>query len=113
MDAVKFLEARKRMCSELTCDYCPLNYGGACICFCKASSRFEDSKEIVRTVEEWVKNNPVKTRQSELLKVFPKAEMLDGVVQMCPKMMDTKFPCQVGKCSCIDCKKGYWFEEVE
>lgn len=65
MDAVKFLEIRKRMCSELACYECPLGYEEDGFMLCKAFTEHENFEEAVQIVEEWAKNNPVKTRQSE------------------------------------------------
>lgn len=111
MDAVKFLEERNRICNKYAeCSVCPL---WDKLSFCKISICNNRHKEAVQIVEEWAKNNPVKTRQSEFLKVFPRTFMLSGVIGLCPLDLDSDFPCQAGKCSCIDCKKGYWFEEVE
>lgn len=54
---------------------------------------------------------PKKTRQDELLELFPEAELVDSVINICPKHIDKNF----GRCaySCIKCHKDYWLQEVK
>ena len=56
-----------------------------------------------------------KTRQSEFLKAYPNARMKQDVIDICPKDVDKDFDdCKnysVG--CCLDCKRTYWFQEVE
>lgn len=77
--------------------------------------------------EQWAKEHPVKTRQSEFLKIFPCEDLVNedtGVLDI--------YPCNVGfiysngkfkakRCSadmcygniCDDCRKKFWLEEIE
>lgn len=82
MDALKFLEERKRMCEscydkEMECAYC------------EAAGDYEDClvgidnteffwstdawENAIKIVEKWSKEHPKKTRKSELLKNYSKA----------------------------------------
>lgn len=45
-------------------------------------------EETVSEVEQWAKDHPVKTRQSEFLKMFPNANTIDGVLTICPIAID-------------------------
>ena len=56
-----------------------------------------------------------KTRQSEFLKLFPRAlKDLNGVPRLCPQEVDLSFPCPriVKNNPCANCRKKYWLEEV-
>lgn len=75
-------------------------------------------KKRVEIVEKWGKENPVKTRKDELLKVFPYAPLTgDGVPKICPGNVDGKrytadktgYNCPD---SCLKCREKYWLEEV-
>lgn len=58
---------------------------------------------------------PKKTRQDEFLEMFPNAQMIESVVNICPKCIDGKSDrCANYTCiSCITCHKDYWLQEVE
>lgn len=51
-----------------------------------------------------------KTRQSEFLKMFPNAQMDDGVAAACPSRVDKNFNCCL---PCDDCRKDFWLAEAE
>lgn len=71
-----------------------------------------DAEEAVKIVEEWVEAHAVKTRQSELLKMYPKITMDEnGVVGMCPSNFDAS-ACKKSK-GCNDCRREFWLQEVE
>ena len=118
MDAVEFLKAKNRMCEAYSgCFDCPLgNDNGGCQAGV-AENQIVTEEELVQIVEKWAKEHPIKTRQSEFLKMFPNVKLdTNGIVliqpcyidvnlrysEMCNKMM-----------SCPDCRKAYWREEVE
>ena len=49
------------------------------------------AEEAVDAVERWANEHPVKTRQSELLKLFPNAKSDEtGVSYICPRMVHEK-----------------------
>ena len=90
MDAVKFVDAYIRMCSQgLDCEDCPL-YQSDEIDFCTAvpqkRSR-EGAEKVVQIVEQWAKEHPVKTRQSEFLKLFPDADIFNRKCECMPKQL--------------------------
>lgn len=74
---------------------------------------------MVAIVERWAKEHPRKTRQSELLKMFPRASMTaDGIIAFCPDSMDSEFECPRKTRDNIDpicgeCRRKYWLEEAE
>lgn len=78
----------------------------------------KDSEEMVNIADGWAKDHPVKTRktrQSELLKMFPDAQ-IDTYGAL------TIRPCSIekGLCSkcttlsdCVDCRREFWLKEIE
>lgn len=70
----------------------------------------DEANEIILN---WCKEHPAKTRQSEFLKMFPNARIIDGIIGNCPKHFDTAYACKVTKGTCRDCRKSYWLVEVE
>lgn len=117
MDAVEYLKMRRRMCDNNSdCDACPLvsyNDGeprtyGSC-----AKFEEEHPEQIVEIVEKWAAEHPIKTRQSELMKLFPNLERdVFGMCILCPRHFDTKFEC-VRFSNCQECCENYWLEEIE
>lgn len=114
MDAVEYLKMRKRMCKNIShCDNCPLgsyNDGEPRTC-----DKFEEAHpgQAVEIVEKWAAEHPIKTRQSELMKLFPNLERdVFGTCSVCPKQFDTKLECARFS-NCQECCENYWFEEIE
>lgn len=72
--------------------------------------RFEKTYNIV---EKWSDTHPVKTRQSEFLKMFPNAviDEDDGILCIRPCDIDERIGCTNGK-GCDDCYRKYWLAEV-
>ena len=105
MDAVKFLEERKRMAKsgELLPEI------GVDITY--------DSEKIVAIVEEWSAAHPRKTRQSVFLERWPEAELDKcGRLMLCPKLISADCRDRYGNCSnriCSDCRREFWMHEVE
>ena len=107
MDAVEFYKAFKRMCDKTDCKDCLLDQK------CRPSANVEP-EEVVELVEEWAKDHPVKTRQSEFLKMFPDARIWDDVIWLCPKYISYDYKPE-GNCyeiNCCDCKRKFWLAEV-
>lgn len=119
MDAVEFLKERKRMTDDcgISCYDCPLyekNNKKKTDC-----SGLEDKypETAVEIVEQWSREHPKKTRQSEFLKLFPDAKLdSNGISMIAPchieaNLRDSEM---CGKMtSCPECRKAYWGEEVE
>lgn len=107
MDAVEFLRARRKLCDDNVCgESCPLFY--CC----------DDDTEDIRirqvlTVEQWAKEHPVKTRQSEFLKMFPNAVVMTGGV-LCVRPCDVdntiKNLCKTTNCGV--CRRDFWLAEI-
>ena len=72
-------------------------------------------EETVLKVEQWAKGHPVKTRQSELLKLFPNLKIDDGVIAFCPGKflpeVEGEAYCKKHD-KCRECRKDYWLAEV-
>lgn len=104
MDAIEFVKQLRRM------------DGNAC----RKYSVFLDSpEEVVAEVEEWAKMNPIKTRQTEILKMFPEAYVsANGSLYLCPASVsaahrDENGNCKVRGLKCADCCREFWMKEVE
>lgn len=113
MDAVKFIEERKRMCYGHPCSGCPLfavhhlEYLPDCNEWC-----MNHPKASVTVVEKWAEEHPGKTRQSEFLKQWPNATVIDDYLRICPRDL-TGDTSNCGKTLCSNCKRKYWLQEVE
>ena len=110
MDAVEFLKAFGRLCNNYLCgDNCPL------IDSCDDVSD-DGYVRKVQIVEKWAKEHPVKTRQSEFLKMFPNASVgYNGTLVICPSQADTKAvtECVRSERNCDKCKRDFWLKEIK
>lgn len=117
MDTVEFIKQINRLCeAQEDCKDCPL-IGHACdvnTATIMSCYNIESVQKMVQIVEQWAKDNPIKTRQSEFLKMFPDAQ-IDTYGAL------TIRPCSIekGLCSkcttlsdCVDCRREYWLTEV-
>ena len=79
MDAVEYVKQRERMCDYyVNCGDCPA-------CDYEWCSSLNGSPKMVPIVEQWAKEHPVKTRQSEFFKQWPDAEIGDdGLPSVAP-----------------------------
>lgn len=113
MDAVEFLKERRRMCNAQDgCDTCPISI--ACgDYFVNHKYTRDNTNGMVATVEQWAKEHPAKTRQSEFLKHYPGARFFSGCLNACPMDVfgDTEINCNAQPC--IECKSNFWLAEVE
>ena len=116
MDAVEFLKERTRMCNFYMsrCMNCPGNKVAYCATLCA------NAIDLVPIVEQWSKEHPVKTRQSEFLKMFPEASMLnDEYLSICPAQISSEGrDKQTGGCydpgmDCGKCKRELWLAEIK
>ena len=116
MDAVEYVKQRERMCDYyVNCGDCPAgNYEGC--------SSLNEIPNLVPIVEKWTKEHPAKTRQSELLKLFPNTKIDDaGILCMCPMNFNSETYKDENKCFCIDvrddihcdkCRRDFWLKEI-
>lgn len=115
MDAVEFLKESERMCNynSANCMECPFFDKDTKICGIYDICEITNKEQTVLLVEKWSKAHPVKTRQSEFLKMFPNAQTLrNGALVVCPKVIDLECGINCNK-SCKDCRKEYWLEEID
>lgn len=112
MTAEEFVHGLKRMCEYYgsRCykgeDECPLIYRA-----CVTSKSLSD--DMIGIVKDWIGKHPVKTRQSEFLKQFTKANVdEDGVLRICPNYIDSTVKCHA-KVDCNVCREKYWNEVTE
>ena len=102
MDAVKFVEERRRM-FDVTGENPKYSLFNMSTC----------AEDVVKEVAEWSAAHPRKTRQSEFLNLFPDADLSTGTVNVCPNSL------YEGKCdcaryqNCLSCKREFWSQEVE
>ena len=114
MDAVEFLRTRRKLCDDNVC-------GESCPLFYCCDDDVEDNRiRQVLVVEKWGKEHPVKTRQSELLKLFPEAIMLcDEYLNICPAQLSSECRdketggCYAPGMDCVKCKRDFWLKEIE
>ena len=113
MDAVDYLKTSRRMCKPSGgCDTCVVYIDGECCIDFGAKSGKE--KETVAIVEQWAKDHPVKTRQSEFLKIFPNAVIKNGTIAICPQNVCESYTPEDGciYTACGLCRKRFWLAEV-
>ena len=120
MDAVEFFQTVNRLCKNRSCAGCPICKKGMCkdMCMVRRTVMLGDASvesigEMISIVEQWSKDHPIKTRQSEFLKMFPNAKIGedDGILCIKPCDIDKSIECTDGK-GCDDCYRKYWKEEV-
>lgn len=105
MDAVKFIEERRRMNRHNAGRYAVL-FGGM------------DAAELVKETEEWSAAHPRKTRQSVFLEQYPEAEKgkHGSLILLCPKRISADYRDRYESCGgrlCSDCLREFWMQEVE
>ena len=93
-----------------------------CICVVQEIRGFNLSYNCDRKRERWAQRirdargetpgEKNKTRQSEFLKIFPKAKMCDGVIFACPINLTDFVGCRHYS-DCAECKKDFWMTEVK
>ena len=106
MDAVKFIEERRRM-YKVTGKHSPTLAG------------WIPAEDVVKEVEEWSAAHPRKTRQSVFLEQYPEAEIdANGLLTVCPAPIFHSHRLNGGGCrnvhkSCEVCRREFWMQEVE
>lgn len=106
MDAVKFIEERRRM-YKVTGKRSPTLAG------------WIPAEDVVKEVEEWSAAHPRKTRQDVFLEQYPEAEIdANGRLTVCPAPIFHSHRLNGGGCrnlhkSCEVCRREFWMQEVE
>ena len=113
MDAVKFVKTLGRMCNAecIRCEFWKRKSSGeSCTSWQK-----NHPEEAVAIVEQWAKEHPAKTRQSEFLKLFPYARIkkADGLPMASPCDLDDKLADKCKGIPCPECRRKFWLAEVE
>lgn len=111
MDAVEYVKTQFRLCrSKDSCSECPLQDKENCCCI---TDTIEYVEKAVQIVEQWAKEHPVKTRQSEFLKMYPNAVIDEdnGILGIRPCNIDERIGCTNEK-GCDGCRRKYWLTEV-
>ena len=107
MDAVKFIKAMQQM----------LRAGANNSTVQKYISAYKknDCEGMVKAAEQWAAEHPIKTRQSEFLKLFPGADVgeKDGCLTLAPCNIYEKMRKECGAPKCSECRKAFWLAEVE
>ena len=114
MDAVEYVKQRERMCDYyVNCGDCPADDYGEC-------TSLNEIPNLVPMVEQWAKAHPVKTRQSEFLKMWPDAAIGDDgypSVAPCQLYKDMEEKDENGvcckNCGCAECRRDFWLKEIE
>lgn len=115
MEAVDFLNEGTRMCNNYeACVGCPMYPMDDC-CMVRMNL-----KQMINIVEQWAKEHPIKTRQSEFLKQWPDAEISDdGLPSIAPCQLDAGLihgevqeDCE-DRGVCDKCRHDFWLKEIE
>ena len=113
MDAVEYVKQRRRMCDYyVNCGDCPA-------CDYEWCSSLNGIPKMVPIVEQWAKEHPVKTRQSEFLKMWPDAEIGDdGLPSVAPCQLNIELlqcesqdDCEE-RGACGKCRRDFWLKEI-
>lgn len=111
MDAVEFFKTVYRLCKNQACEKCPIWEKGTCMAgVCDYS--VENIKKTISKVEQWAKEHPIKTRQSEFLKMFPNADLCRDVINILPCSVEKEMSKCCDNKRCVECRREYWLEEV-
>ena len=109
MDAVDFVKEWKRACKSFgECASCTIQ--------CGLFPRELTPEEVVKTIEDWSRGHPKRTRLSKLLENYPNANFRseqNNTINICPRMLDRSFECPCISLSCEKCKEEYWLGEAE
>ena len=114
MDAVEYVKQRERMCEHYVhCGDCPVGDYQGC-------ASLHEIPNLVPIVEKWAKEHPVKTRQSEFLKMWPDAEIGDDrLPSVAPCQLDVRLIHGESKKDCRHrevcgkCRRDFWLKEIE
>ena len=114
MDAVEYVKQRARMCDYyVNCGDCPADDYGGC-------TSLDEIPNLVPIVEQWAKEHPVKTRQSEFFNQWPDAEIgYDGLPTVAPCQLNIELlQCESQEdCEkrgvCGKCRRDFWLKEIE
>lgn len=107
MDAVKCMKAVTQMLQSGTIDCAIQKYISA--------QKKNDYEGMVEAAEQWAAEHPVKTRQSEFLKLFPGVDVYetDGCLTLNPCIIYEKMRKECAGKLCSECRRAFWLAEVD
>ena len=121
MDAVNFVKNYIQICATVDdCEQCPCYKTNFCTAPAKKWGQ-EEAEEIVRIVEGWSTEHPLKTRQDIFLEHYPEAPISNnGILNICPGSVSAEHRDVYGGCSpiyssqgsCEECRQEYWMQEI-
>ena len=96
------------------CENCPMsadNNGADKLCLTLVTKYPDKANEIIL---KWCEEHPVETRQDRFLKIFPNARVdTNGILDVCPKIVNINNKCTAPVKKCGECCKKYWLAEVD
>ena len=110
MDAIDFIREKRRMCRLISdCHACPLFKH----CDNLEDDNYEIAKEAVEIVEEWSISHPRKTRQTEILKLYPNATLdRHNTLGIAPCTLEKDMDKECDH-DCEECFLRFWREEID
>lgn len=110
----EYLKTKARMTKKCTikCPQCGLSsYNNDTDMGCN-EFEIKYPEKAVAIVEKWGREHPVRTRQDDILKLFPNIDKINsGVIDLCPAYLGINIDCTWQ--SCDQCMADYWLTEVE
>ena len=116
MDTVKFLKEYGRMCKSYGnyCRECEMRKVKDNVYESCSNAISRKPEEAISIVEKWSAEHPVKTRQSEFLKIFPNTKIEGDTLAAHPCYIESEIKRLCRKYdTCDKCKKEFWLAEVE
>lgn len=120
MDAVEFIKTFKRFCLSEKQKNRPYDSLEEESYVAKDRLLMYGAEDMVEMMKEWAKEHPLKTRQSEFLKMFPDARVFQGTLAINPCQIEVSRlnteECHTysdNEAGCLACRDKYWNEEVE
>lgn len=110
MDAIEFVKQLRRMDEKRAVK--------KCFIYLREGEEADSPEDVVAEVEEWAKEHPLKTRQSEFLKHYPTARIDEnGCLDVYPCVLCDTYRNKYGGCAnddagCSECRKDFWSQEV-
>ena len=121
MDAVRFIEERKKMCKSFggSCRGCPgFDAFEETLCLVDQKSTLDATAQVA-IVEEWSSAHSRKIRQDVFLEQYPETALdKHGIIQICPTQLSSayrsdKLGCTNSHIACSDCRREFWMQEVK
>ena len=105
MEALEFLKAAKRRYISNPDEH-----------FSAIYFDLPDFELYIKELEKWAKENPIKTRQTEFIKMFPDVEISRyGTPAIAPCTLNKRVhdDCTKNDIKCSECYKKFWSKEAK